>query len=497
MTAACWERGPPKLAWVADADRQVARTSFTILSAHFLRSAMNRFKLMSGGVAAGLLLVVASAGAQSLASPPAGQWWSTWRTYDLQRYSPLGQITTANVKNLKAAWTFSTGTLRGHEGNPLVINNVMYVHSSFPNIVFALDLAEPGALRMWKHVTAQPAEAIPTACCDLVNRGLAYHASGKLFIELLAGDLLALDAKTGKQLWRVPNADYKQGSTMTNAPIVIKDLVIAGISGGEFGVRGRVTAYDVNTGKEVWRGYSTGPDAEVKIVGDANPNYASHRGKDLGVTTWQGDEWTRGGGTTWGWYSYDPELNLFYYSSGNPGSWNPDQRPGDNKWSMTIWARNPETGKVKWAYQMTPHDEWDYDGVNENVLVDLTIGGKPTKALVHFDRNGFGYTVDRTNGKVLVAKPFGPELGLEHRSDDGRAGAQSAVRHHLEEEHRGDLSRRDRLQGSAAVGVLTADQTLLRSREQHLHGLRGRGSEVLRRSAVRRRDRAHVPRPGR
>src|SRR5438094_5063742 len=342
-----------------------------------MRSAMNRFKLWSGGLAASLMvLVTASAVAQG-----AGEWTMTGRTPDLQRYSPLTQINKANVKSLKAAWTFSTGVLHGQEGNPLVIGNVMYVHSAFPNIVFALDLTKEGAPMIWKHVPAQPAEAKPIACCDLVNRGVAYHPSGKLFIELLAGDLLALDAKTGKQLWRVPNADYKTGSTRTNAPIGIKDVVIAGISGGEFGVRGRVTAYDVNSGKEVWRAYSTGPDADVKIVGDANPNYASHRGKDLGVSTWQGDEWTRGGGTTWGWYSYDPTLNLFYYSSGNPGSWNPDQRPGDNKWSMTVFARNPDNGEVKWAYQMTQHDEWDYDGVNENVLVDLTIGGKPVKAL--------------------------------------------------------------------------------------------------------------------
>jgi len=330
------------------------------------------------------------------------------RTADLQRYSPLTQITRLNVKNLHAAWQFSTGVLRGHEGAPLVIGSVMYVHTAFPNIVYALDLTKAGAPMIWKFVPAQPAEAIPIACCDLVNRGLAYHPSGKLFIELLAGDLLALDAKTGKQLWRVPNADYKQGSTMTNAPLVVHDVVIAGISGGEFGVRGRVTAFDVNSGREVWRGYSTGPDADVKISGVPNANYPSMQGKDLGVTTWQGDEWMRGGGTTWGWYSYDASLNLFYYGSGNPGTWNPDQRPGDNKWSMSIWARNPDNGKVKWVYQMTPHDEWDYDGVNEMILADLTIGGKPVKALVHFDRNGFGYTLDRTNGKVLVAKPFGP-----------------------------------------------------------------------------------------
>ncbi|MGH9259963.1 MAG: PQQ-dependent dehydrogenase, methanol/ethanol family, partial [Acidimicrobiales bacterium] len=367
-------------------------------------------RMLSGGAVATLAaLVGAPAGAQDpLLNPPTGQWVMTGRTYDLQRYSPLTQISTTNVRNLKVAWTFSTGTLRGHEGNPLVVGTVMYVHTSFPNIVYALDLTKPGAPMLWKHVPDQPAEAIPIACCDLVNRGLAYHPSGKLFIELLAGDLLALDAKTGKQLWRVAHADYKTGSTMTNAPIVIKDMVIAGISGGEFGVRGRVTSFDVNSGRKLWTMYSTGPDAEVGIEGDANPNYPSHRGKDLGVSTWQGDEWQRGGGTTWGWYSYDPTLNLLYYSSGNPGTWNPDQRPGDNKWSMTIFARTPETGKVKWAYQMTPHDEWDYDGVNENVLVDLTIGGKPVKALVHFDRNGFAYTVDRTNGKVLVAEPFGP-----------------------------------------------------------------------------------------
>jgi PQQ-dependent dehydrogenase (methanol/ethanol family) len=402
MAVACRERGPPmEHSRVRRLTGNLREPFLTTLILN-MRSAMNRFKLLSGGIAASLMMLAASAAAQN-----PGEWTMTGRTPDLQRYSPLTQINRANVKTLKAAWTFSTGVLNGHEGNPLVIGNVMYLHSAFPNIVFALDLTKPGAPMIWKHIPSQPPEAKPIACCDLVNRGVAYHPSGKLFIELLAGDLLALDAKTGRQIWRVPHADYKTGSTMTNAPIVIKDLVIAGISGGEFGVRGRVSAFDVNSGRKLWTMYSTGPDNEVGIEGDANPNYASHRGKDLGVTTWQGDEWQRGGGTTWGWYSYDPELNLLYYSSGNPGSWNPDQRPGDNKWSMTIFARTPETGKVKWAYQMTPHDEWDYDGVNENVLVDLTIGGRPVKALVHFDRNGFGYTLDRTNGKVLVAEPFG------------------------------------------------------------------------------------------
>ncbi|HXE57932.1 MAG TPA: methanol/ethanol family PQQ-dependent dehydrogenase [Gemmatimonadales bacterium] len=388
---------------------------------------MNRFtqRLVSGGVAAGLALALfASAAAQEARSgawtlnAPTGEWWMTGRDYGLTRFSPLKEITTQNVRNLKAAWSFSTGTLRGHEGNPLVIGNVMYVHTSFPNIVYALDLSKPGAPMIWRHVPNQSPDAIPIACCDLVNRGTAYHPSGKIFIQLLQGELLALDAKTGKELWKVRHPErsgagteatgYKQGATMTNAPIVIGDVVIAGISGGEFGVRGRVSAFNVNDGKHLWTAYSTGPDNEVLIKGNANQHYPSHQGKDLGVTTWQGDEWKRGGGTTWGWYSYDPELDIFYYSTGNPGTWNPDQRPGDNKWSMTIFARKPKTGEVVWAYQMTPHDEWDYDGVNENILADLTIGGKPVKALVHFDRNGFAYTIDRTNGKLLVAKPYGP-----------------------------------------------------------------------------------------
>jgi len=368
---------------------------------------MNRFpRFTSWAVVAGIAVGAVSANAQDLQtmSKNPNQWVMPGRTYDLQRASPLTQITTANVKNLMAAWTMSTGVLRGHEGNPLVIGNVMYVHSAFPNKVFALDLTKEGAPQLWQFTPEQPADVIPIACCDVVNRGLAYHPSGKLYIELLSGDLLALDAKTGKQIFRVKSADYKKGETMTNAPLVVKDIVITGISGGEFGVRGRVTAFDANTGKEVWRKYSTGPDNEVGITGVPNANYESMKGKDLGVSTWQGDEWTRGGGTSWGWYSYDPELNTFYYGSGNPGTWNPDQRPGDNKWSMSIWARNPDDGNVKWVYQMTPHDAWDYDGVNEMVLFDQ--GGK--KLLAHFDRNGFGYTVDRTNGKLLVAQPYGP-----------------------------------------------------------------------------------------
>ena len=334
------------------------------------------------------------------------QWVMTGRTYDLQRYSPLNQISTANVKNLHVSWTMSTGTLRGHEGNPLVVGSTMYLHSSFPNKVYALDLSKPGAPQLWQFTPEQSSDALAIACCDVVNRGLAFDPkTNRVFIELLAGDVLALDAKTGKQAWRVKSVDFKKGETMTNAPMVVDDLLLTGISGGEFGVRGRITAFSTADGKEVWRTYSTGPDKDVGITENTLKSpYASAQGKDLGVSTWQGDEWMRGGGTTWGWYSYDPDLKLFYHGSGNPGTWNPDQRPGDNKWSMSLWAQNPKTGEVRWVYQMTPHDAWDYDGVNENVLFDH--GSQ--KLLAHFDRNGFGYTLDRTTGKLVTAKPYGP-----------------------------------------------------------------------------------------
>jgi PQQ-dependent dehydrogenase (methanol/ethanol family) len=319
------------------------------------------------------------------------QWTMANKNYASTRYSSLAAINTENVKTLKAAWTFSTGVLRGHEGGPLVVGSTMYVHTPFPNIVYALDLTKEGSPVKWKYVPKQDPKVIPVACCDTVNRGLAY-ADGKIFQNQLDNTTVALDAETGKELWTVKQGDYKTGQTITAAPIVIKDKVISGISGGEFGVRGFITANDVKTGKQIWRMYSTGPEAEVGFPGSEE--------------TWKGDEWKRGGGTTWGWYSYDPELNLMYYGTGNPGSWNPDQRPGDNKWSMTIFARDPDTGKAKWAYQKTPHDRWDYDGINEMVLIDVTIKGQPRKVLANFDRNGFAYILDRATGELLMADPF-------------------------------------------------------------------------------------------
>jgi len=225
-----------------------------------------------------------------------GQWVLPGKNYSLTRYSELNQITAANVKNLKVAWTFSTGVLRGHEGAPLVVGDTMYVVTPFPNIVYALDLTKPGAPVKWKYEPRQDAGAIPIACCDVVNRGAAY-ADGKIFFNQLDTHTVALDASTGKQLWKVKHGDFKQGQTITMAPLVIRDKVITGISGGEFGVRGFVTANDVNTGKQIWRAYSTGPDAEVLLGKDFASPYPSHQGKDLGVSTWKGEEWKKGGRT--------------------------------------------------------------------------------------------------------------------------------------------------------------------------------------------------------
>ena len=326
-----------------------------------------------------------------------------------QRYSELKQINKDNAKMLQVAWTFSTGVLRGHEGGPLVIGDTMYVHSPFPNNVFAINLEDQSI--KWKYEPKQDPSVIPVMCCDTVSRGVAY-SDGKIFLQQADTTLVALDAKTGREIWKVVTGNPKAGETATNAPHIFKDKVITGVSGGEFGVRGRITAFDMNTGKELWKAFSTGPDTDMRINPATTMTWTDGKmapvGKDSSLKTWKGDQWKIGGGTTWGWYSYDPATNLMYYGTGNPSTWNPRQRPGDNKWSMTIFARDLDTGEAKWVYQMTPHDEWDYDGVNEMILADVKVKGETRKALVHFDRNGFGYTLDRITGALLVAQKFDP-----------------------------------------------------------------------------------------
>ena len=355
-------------------------------------------------------VAVANADLAKLIKDPKN-WAMQAGNFENQRYSTLNQINKKNVKDLKVAWTFSTGVLRGHEGGPLVIGGMLFVHSPFPNKVFAIDLETQKIV--WKYEPKQDPSVIPVMCCDTVNRGLAY-AEGKVLLQQADTTLVALDAKTGKKLWDVKNGDPKVGGTNTNAPHVFKDKVITGISGGEFGIRGYVAAYDINTGKQVWKGYSTGPDAEMLMDPEKTMTWTNGKmapvGKDSSIKTWQGDQWKIGGGSTWGWYSYDQQENLMYYGSGNPSTWNPSQRPGDNKWSMTIWARDVDTGKVRWVYQMTPHDEWDFDGVNEMILADIDVKGKKRKTLVHFDRNGFAYTLDRVTGELLVAEKFDPKV---------------------------------------------------------------------------------------
>ena len=338
----------------------------------------------------------------------SAQWAIQTGDYANQRYSELDQINRDNVGDLRVAWTFSTGVLRGHEGGPLVVDNVMYVHTPFPNNIFALDLNDNGKI-LWRHTPQQDPEVIAVMCCDTVYRGPAY-ADGMIISHQADTTLLALDAKTGEVKWSVKTGDPAIGETNTATVMPVGDKVLVGVSGGEYGVRGRITAYNLADGTEAWKAYSTGPDDEMLV----NPETTMHLGQPVGadssLNSWEGDQWKIGGGSTWGWFSYDPDLNLVYYGTGNPSTWNPSQRPGDNRWSMTIMARDADTGEAKWFYQKTPHDEWDYDGVNENILVDKEIDGVERKLLVNFDRNGFAYTLDRETGELLVAEKFDPAV---------------------------------------------------------------------------------------
>jgi PQQ-dependent dehydrogenase (methanol/ethanol family) len=343
-------------------------------------------------------------------SQDSAQWVMPAQNYANLRHSALTEITTDNAKNLKVAWMMSTGATRGHEGQPLVIGDTLYFESAYPNHVYAVSLKDYHI--KWQFTPTQDSFATSVACCDLVNRGVAYGA-GMIIANALDGGVYALNAETGRVVWKFKEADPELGQTLTSAPFVVaeKNRVIVGVSGGEFGVRGYLTGLDLQTGKKVWRAYSEGPDSDVLIgAGFSGP-------RNQGTTTWTGDQWKVGGGTTWGWYSYDPKLDLVYYGTGNPGTWNPSQRPGDNKWSMTIFARHPENGQAVWAFQMTPHDKWDYDGVNEMILADIKVNDQQVPALVHFDRNGFGYELDRRTGKLLLAQKFDPDVNWATKID--------------------------------------------------------------------------------
>ncbi|ADV15198.1 methanol/ethanol family PQQ-dependent dehydrogenase [Mesorhizobium ciceri] len=395
-------------------------------------------------LACGLFLSGASEPASAAAiAPPAaaappddGQWTMPAKNYASTRFSELSEINEGNVKNLQVAFTFSTGVNKGQEAAPLVVGNNMYIVTPFPNIVYALDLSRPGAPMKWKYEPNPEPAAQGVACCDVVNRGAAF-ANGRIFFNTLDGHTIALDANTGKPIWNTHIGNINIGETITMAPLVVKGKVLVGNSGGEMGVRGWVKALDAGDGHVVWTAYGTGPDKDVLIGPDFKPHYDMDRGTDLGVTTWPPEAWKIGGGNMWGWISYDPELNLIFHGTGNPGPWNPDLRPGDNKWTSGIFARDADTGAAKWFYQWSPHDLHDYDGINEQILLDMTWQGKPRRVLVRPERNGYLYILDRTTGEVLSATAYGPvnsskgvdlKTGRLIANPDKRTGTGKVVR---------------------------------------------------------------------
>ena len=346
-------------------------------------------------------------GIQPVAPLANGQWPMPAGDYGNLRYSPLNQINTQNVQNLHVVATQADGIAHGHEGQPLVIDGTLYMVTPFPNQLLALDITKPGFPMKWSFNPHPNGRAVGIACCDTVNRGASF-ADGKVIYNTLDAHTVAVDAKTGKMVWETEVGQIKLGETETMAPLIVRDTVIVGISGGEFGGRGKVTALDVKTGKLKWRAYTTGSDADMLFGSDFKPFYAKDQGKDLGLKSWGPDQWKRGGGPVWGWISYDPTLNLIYYGSGNPSPWNEDMRPGDNKWSITIFARNPDTGYAKWAYQVVPHSGWDYDQEAENVLIDMPWGGRMRKLLINSGKTGYVMVMDRESGELLSAMPFVP-----------------------------------------------------------------------------------------
>jgi lanthanide-dependent methanol dehydrogenase len=339
------------------------------------------------------------------ASAEDGQWAMPAKNYASTRYSGLAEINTYNVKNLQVAFTFSTGVNRGEEAAPLVVGATMYIVTPYPNILYALDLSQPGAPIKWKYEPKPQAASQGVACCDVVNRGPTF-ANGRVYFNTLDGNTVGVDAATGAEVWKTKLGDINKGETMTMAPLVVRNKVLVGNAGGEYGVRGWIQALDADTGKVIWKAFSTGPDSDVLIGPKFQPFYDSDKGKDLGIKSWPPNAWELGGGTVWGWISYDPDLNLIYHGTANPGPWNHEARPGDNKWTAGIFARDPDTGEARWFYQWSPHDVHDWDGINENVLLDLTWNGQPRRVLVRPERNGYVYVLDRITGEVLSANPY-------------------------------------------------------------------------------------------
>jgi alcohol dehydrogenase (cytochrome c) len=304
-------------------------------------------------------------------------------SYDLQRFSPLAQIDRQTVKRLVPVWNYSYDDNKSEESQPLIYKGVLYVTTNAATM--ALD-AKTGQ-QLWKTKIEYPAETPRIVCCGIISRGLALY-EGKIFRTTLDANVLALDAKTGKELWKSHAIDFKDGYSMTVAPLVADGVVITGISGAEYGIRGFIDGWDPETGKHLWRTYT--------VAGPDDPN-----GK-----TWPGDTYLHGGGSTWITGSFDPDLHTVYWGTGNTGSWNPTTHPGDNLYTCSVLALDPKTGKIKWHFQFSPNDPYDYDSVAEMVLATIDVGGKPTKVLMDANRNGFFYVLDRTDGKLITANPY-------------------------------------------------------------------------------------------
>jgi alcohol dehydrogenase (cytochrome c) len=325
----------------------------------------------------------------------------TWRTYGKNslgwRYSDLTEIDTRTVARLAPRWIFQTGMAGGFQTTPLVFDGLMFIAGP-SNHSWAVDALT--GRPVW-HVRKSPPPKI-NFCCGPVNRGFAVHGD-KLFRVYIEGKLVALDVKSGSTLWETTLADFKEGYTATGAPLVVKNLVLTGIAGAEFGTRGFIDAYDVETGKRVWRFYT--------VAGEGDP----------GRETWAGDSWKSGGASTWITGTYDPDLNLVFWGTGNPGpDMDGDVRLGDNLYSTSIVALDADTGKLKWHYQLTPHDVHDWDAISDPVIMDLTINGRSVKTVVQANRNGFFYALDRTSGKVLLAKPYTKVTWADGIGPDGR-----------------------------------------------------------------------------
>lgn len=340
-----------------------------------------------------------------------GQWVMPNGSYAALNYSELDQINTENVDQLQVAWTFQTGVLDSHEGAPLVVGDTMYLVTPKPSVLYAIDLNEPGVVK-WALAVDMPEleQALAVACCGGQTRGVSY-ADGMLYFNSLDGQLFGVDAETGEIVWQKQIADLSIGETTTLAPLIVHDHLITGIAGGEYSVRGWVAAYDLKTGDEVWKMYNTGPNEEMGITDSFAPFYEDDKVEEPGVSTWWRDSWEIGGGSVWGWFSYDPELDWFYYSTGNCSPGNPDYRrdpataPGyfeyPNKYCASLLARDATTGELMWAYTLTPQDPWDLDEPGPNILVDLEIDGETVPALIKAARNGFFYVFDRQTGELL------------------------------------------------------------------------------------------------